>query len=105
MIEVLTRPRARDPDRLRNHEEIKTSLDIKERMTQDRLTYDRDEMRERYFNMDSFIKQAVCSMTQVRNLYDVLKQEEIRRNEGDVSLKEDFTQVYDTLKLAMTSSR
>jgi hypothetical protein len=111
MTEVLTRLVHEQEDRLRNHEEIKTSLDIKERMTQDRLTYDRDEMRERYLNMDSFIKQELGRRdetlssvqhgfeAQVRNLYDVLKQEEIKRNEGDVSLKDDFTQFYDTLKL------
>lgn len=111
MTEVLTRLVHEQEDRLRNHEEIKTSLDLKDKLVQERISYDREEMRDRYLNIDSFLKQELTRRDetlntiqhgfemQVRNLYDALKQEELRRTEGDTVLKEDFTQFYDTLKL------
>ena len=56
MTELVNRLLLEQDERMRQVDDIKYQIDIKDKMTQDKSKYEREEMRDRYSAMDSVVK-------------------------------------------------
>ena len=77
-------------------------VELKEKLTEDKMNYEKEEMRDRYKAMDSLIRaeflrkdEQIFSIqnlieNQVRGLQNGLRQEEQARNQSENLFREDF---------------
>ena len=56
MTELINRMLQEQEDRLRQVEEIKQQMEMKDKINNQQVRYERDEMRDRYQAMDSVVK-------------------------------------------------
>ena len=92
MTELINRMLQEQDDRLRQVEEIKQQMEMKDKINNQQVRYERDEMRDRYQAMDSVVKaefqrkdEAIMGLqqsidTQLRTINGWIKQEELSRS-------------------------
>ena len=56
MTDLVNRLLLEQEERMRQIEDVKYQMDIKDKMTNEKSKYERDEMRDRYSAMDSVVK-------------------------------------------------
>ena len=84
---------------MRQVDEIKYQMDIKDKIAGEKSKHERDEMRDRYSAMDSVVKaefqrkdEALLGLQQsldqqVRTINGWIKQEEIARNQQEINMR------------------
>jgi len=110
VTELVNRIVMEHEERVKNHEDFKQAVNIKDQIHQERTQYEREEMRERYNAMDSLVRaeferkdEAIRSLhniveTQVRALQAGLKQEELARNQFEGFLRDEMGRFQDEVK-------
>jgi hypothetical protein len=89
-------------DRLRTHDDLKYNVELKDKMTQDKLSYDRSEFKSRLTSLESYLKtelqrkedliQALSSSLdqQTRNIYETVRLNELNRQEREEQLSSEM---------------
>ena len=89
-------------ERINNQEELKNQLILKEQFNVERINYEREEMRDKYSNMDALVRaefqrkdEAIRALqnimeTQLQSLKSGLKNEEMTRNQFETILRSEF---------------
>jgi hypothetical protein len=100
-------------ERLRNHEDIKYTFDLKDKMTQEKLQFDRNEFKARLSTLESFSKaefqrkdemiQALNSNldNQVRNIVENIRMNENLRQEREDVLTAEMANTIETNRQAI----
>ena len=89
-------------ERLRNHEDLKYTFELKDKMIQEKLQYDRNEFKTRISSVESYVKtelqrkedmiQNLSSNfdNQIRNIVDTIRTNEAMRQEREEHLSEEM---------------
>eukprot|EP00357_Protocruzia_adherens_P000537 CAMPEP_0114981866 /NCGR_PEP_ID=MMETSP0216-20121206/5778_1 /TAXON_ID=223996 /ORGANISM="Protocruzia adherens, Strain Boccale" /LENGTH=1008 /DNA_ID=CAMNT_0002343577 /DNA_START=148 /DNA_END=3174 /DNA_ORIENTATION=- len=108
--EIVNRIVAEQEERIKNAEEIKYHFEVKDRLNQEKQSYDKEEMKDRYNTMDSMVRaefqrkdEAILHLQQsldlqVRSLHAAIKQEEVTRNQQEVNLRLDVNKLHDQMR-------
>jgi hypothetical protein len=92
MTDLINRLMLEQEERMRQMDDIKYQIDVKDKMLLEKTKYEREEMRDRYAAMDSVVKaefqrkdEAIQGLqqsieTQLRTINGWIKQEELARN-------------------------
>ncbi|KAL4480269.1 hypothetical protein ABPG74_020785 [Tetrahymena malaccensis] len=117
VTEIVNRIVMEHEDRIRQHDEMRTNIDMRDRLNQEKSNYEREEMRERYQALDALMRtefqrkdesikslQAIME-NQVKGLQNALKFEEQSRNQQEIvfrneilKMQETFAREYDIFK-------
>lgn len=99
MTDLVNRLLLEQEERMRQVDEIKYQMDMKDKMALEKSKHERDEMRDRYSAMDSVVKaefqrkdEALLGLQQsldqqVRTINGWIKQEEIARNQQEINMR------------------
>ena len=99
MTDLVNRLLLEQEERMRQVDEIKYQMDIKDKIAGEKSKHERDEMRDRYSAMDSVVKaefqrkdEALLGLQQsldqqVRTINGWIKQEEIARNQQEINMR------------------
>lgn len=93
MTDIVNRLLQEQEERMRQLDDVKYQMDIKEKMNFEKSKHEREEMRDRYAAMDSVVKaefqrkdEAIMGLqqsmeTQLRTINGWIKQEELQRSQ------------------------
>jgi len=110
VTELVNRIVMEHEERIKNHDDFKQQVDIRDQINVERQQYEREEMRERYNTMDALVRaeferkdEAIRTLhniveTQVRALQGGLKQEELARTQFESFLREEMGRFQDEVK-------
>jgi len=110
VTELVNRIVMEHEERVKNHEDFKQQVDIRDQINVERSQYEREEMRERYNTMDALVRaeferkdEAIRTLhniveTQVRALQGGLKQEELARTQFESFLREEMGRFQEEVK-------
>ena len=106
--DLLNRLMQEQEERLRNHEDIKYTFDLKDKMTQEKLMFDRNEFKNRMTSVEGFLKtelqrkeemiQNLASNldVQVRNVLETIRMNENIRQEREEQLSNEMANAIET---------
>ncbi|OMJ82298.1 hypothetical protein SteCoe_17011 [Stentor coeruleus] len=95
-------------ERLRNHEDLKYNFELKDKMTQEKLSFDRNEFKSRLVSLESYLKAELQRKeemiqnlnssfeNQIRNLYETIKMNEASRHEREEQMANEITHALDS---------
>lgn len=110
MTDLVNRLLLEQEERLRQMEDIKYQIDIKDKMLVEKSKYEREEMRDRYSAMDSVVKaefqrkdEAIMGLqqsmeNQLRTINGWIKQEELARNQQEINLRTEIAKAQDNVR-------
>ncbi|CAG9319371.1 unnamed protein product [Blepharisma stoltei] len=111
--DLLNRLIQEQEERLRTHQDLKYTFDVKEKMTHEKMQFDREEFRDRLANLETLMRtefqrkeeminhlNANLDM-QIRSIFEGLKQEEGARFQGEANMRDDLSQVGDAARDAI----
>lgn len=108
--ELVTRIIMEHEERIRTHEEFRINIETRDRLNNEKLSYEREELRDRYKAMDSLVRNEFMRKDEairnlqgmlegyVRSLQSSLKQEESSRNQSEAVFREDFLRYQDVMR-------
>ena len=107
--EVLNRIIIEHEERRRGEEDLKHQLEIRSKLTEEKMNYEKEEMRDRYMAMDSLVRaefqrkeEAIRSLgelieTNVKKIQSGLKQEEITRDQFEAAVRIELQKMQEIL--------
>lgn len=110
MTDLVNRLLLEQEERMRQMEDIKYQIDIKDKMLVEKSKYEREEMRDRYSAMDSVVKaefqrkdEAIMGLqqsmeNQLRTINGWIKQEELARNQQEINLRTEIAKAQDNVR-------
>jgi hypothetical protein len=110
MTELVNRLMQEQDERLRQVDDIRAHVDLKERMNTQAVKHERDEMRDRYAAMDSVVKsefqrkdEAILGIqqsleSQMRTVNSWIKQEEVNRSQAETMLRAEIIKSADGVR-------
>lgn len=111
--EMLNKLVMEQEERLRHHHDLKSTFELKDKMIQEKIQYDRDEFRDRFSSLESFFKTELQRKEelinnvnstldlQIRNVYDTIKQEEQARFQAESALRDDMANISDAARQSL----
>lgn len=99
MTDLVNKLLLEQEERMRQMEDIKYQIDIKDKMLLEKTKYEREEMRDRYSAMDAVVKaefqrkdEAIMGLQhsmeqQLKTINGWIKQEELARNQQEINLR------------------
>lgn len=111
--DLLNRLIQEQEERLRTHQDLKYTFDMKDKMTHEKIQFDRDEFRDRLQTLESYMRTEIARKEelishvnssldlQIRSLYDALKNEEQARFQSEAGIRDDIAQVGDAAREAI----
>lgn len=108
--DLLNRLLQEQEERFRNHEDLKFTLESKDKMISEKMQFEREENRDKLQSLDVFVKtelqrkeEALGNLqggmeAQVRSLYSALKTEEATRVQSENSLREEVSQYHSDMR-------
>lgn len=111
--DLLNRLLQEQEDRLRTHEDLKYNVELKDKMTQDKLSYDRSEFKTRVSSLESYFKtelqrkedliQALSTNLdqQTRNIYETIRLNEINRQDREETLSSEMANAVESMRQAV----
>jgi hypothetical protein len=115
MTDMVNRLLLEQEERMRQMDDIKYQIDIKDKMLLEKTKYEREEMRDRYSAMDSVVKaefqrkdEAIMGLqqsleAQLRTINGWIKQEEIARNQQEINLRTEISKAQDNIRYDIDS--
>ena len=115
MTDLVNRLLLEQEERMRQMEDIKYQIDIKDKMLMEKTKYEREEMRDRYSAMDSVVKaefqrkdEAIMGLQQsleqqLRTINGWIKQEELARNQQEINLRTEISKAQDAMRYDIDS--
>lgn len=115
MTDMVNRLLLEQEERMRQMDDIKYQIDIKDKMLLEKTKYEREEMRDRYAAMDSVVKaefqrkdEAIMGLqqsleAQLRTINGWIKQEEIARNQQEINLRTEISKAQDNIRYDIDS--
>ena len=110
MTDLVNRLLQEQEERMRQLDDLKYQLDIKEKMNFEKSKHEREEMRDRYSAMDSVVKaefqrkdEAIMGLqqsmeTQLRTINGWIKQEELARSQQEINLRAEIAKAQDNIR-------
>ncbi|CAG9316800.1 unnamed protein product [Blepharisma stoltei] len=111
--EMLNKLMLEQEERLRHHQDLKNNFELKDKMTQEKIQFDRDEFRDKFSSFESYFKTELqrkeelinhISSTldmQIKGIYDAIKQEEQARFQAEGGLRDDMANVSDAARTGL----
>lgn len=107
ITEVLNRIIIEHEERKRTEDDIRHQIDIRNKMMEEKMNYEKEEMRDRYMAMDSLVRaefqrkeESIKSLAEllennIKRLQSNLKQEEISREQFEGALRIEMQKMQD----------
>lgn len=108
--DLLNRLLQEQEERFRNHEDLKFSLESKDKLISEKMQFEREEHRDKLQSLDVFVKtelqrkdEAMGNLqggmeAQIRSLYAALKTEESVRTQNENGLREEVAQYHGDMR-------
>lgn len=103
--DVVNRVVLEHEERKRAEDDIKNQVEMRSKMQEEKMNYEKEEMRDRYMAMDSLVRaefqrkeesiRALQSMVEnnIKSLYGTIKQEEVSRQQYEGALRIELQKV------------
>jgi tetrahydromethanopterin S-methyltransferase subunit G len=110
MTELVSRLLNEQDERMKNVDDLKYTIDTKEKMINEKSKYEREEMRNRYSAMDAITKaefqrhnEAIAGIqnnleAQMRTISSWVKQEELNRTQLEVNMRMEVSKITEQLR-------
>lgn len=110
MTELVSRLLSEQDERMKNVDELKYTIDVKEKMINEKSKYEREEMRNRYSAMDAITKaefqrhnEAIVGIqnnleAQMKTVSSWIKQEELNRTQLEVNMRMETSKVIEQIR-------
>lgn len=110
MTDLVNRLLMEQDERLRSVDDIRYQMEMKEKMITEKSKHERDELRDRYSQMDSIVRsefQRKDEMigtiqnnleTQIRSINSWIKQEELARAQQEVNIRGEIVKISDSVR-------
>ena len=107
--EVLNRIVIEHEERRRAEDDLKHQLEVRTKLTEEKMNYEKEEMRDRYMAMDSLVRaefqrkeEAIRSLGEliennIKKIQSSLKQEEITRDQFEAAIRIELQKMQDIL--------
>lgn len=111
--DLLNRLLQEQEDRLRTQEDLKYNVELKDKMTQDKLSYDRSEFKTRLSSLESYLKtelqrkedliQALSANLdqQTRGIYETIRLNEANRQDREENLSSEMANAVESMRQAV----
>ena len=110
MTELVSRLLNEQDERMKNVDELKYTIDVKEKIITEKSKYEREEMRNRYAAMDAITKaefqrhnEAILGIqnnleAQMKTISSWIKQEELNRTQLEVNMRMETSKVIEQIR-------
>lgn len=110
MTELVSRLLTEQDERLKNVDDLKYTIDTKEKMINEKSKYEREEMRNRYSAMDAITKaefqrhnEAIAGIqnnleAQMKTISSWIKQEELNRTQLEVNMRMEVSKMTEQIR-------
>lgn len=110
MTELVSRLLSEQDERMKNVEDLKYTIDTKEKMINEKSKYEREEMRNRYAAMDAITKaefqrhnEAIAGIqnnleAQMKTVSSWIKQEELNRTQLEVNMRMEVSKMTEQIR-------
>lgn len=111
--DLLNRLLQEQEERLRTHDDLKYNVELKDKMTQDKLSYDRSEFKSRLSSLESFLKtelqrkeDLIQSLNtsldlQTRSIFETIRINEMNRQEREEHLSNEMSNAVEATRQAI----
>lgn len=105
MTDLVNRLMMEQEDRMRQAEDIKYQIDMKDKLNQEKSKYDKEEMRDRYSAMDAIVRtefqrkdEAISNLqhnleSQIKAVNSWVKQEELARTQQEINMRMEISKI------------
>lgn len=115
MTELVSRLLNEQDERMKNVEDLRYTIDTKEKMIHEKSKYEREEMRNRYSAMDAITKaefqrhnEAIAGIqnnleAQMKTVSSWIKQEELNRTQLEVNMRMEMSRTTEQIRVELES--